>query len=74
MYNNTDFMTFFLPDCRIGFVSRAFIGPIIYLFTNHPTVRMVATIPYIAIFDFLYAVLLDVLQEPPFALKLSVYG
>lgn len=47
---NTDYMTFFLPDYRFGFVSRALIGSIIYLFTKHPTVRMIATLLYIFLF------------------------
>ena len=46
---NTDFMTFFLPDYRIGFVSRAFVGSVIYLFTDHPTVRMVTIVLWITI-------------------------
>ena len=46
---NTDFMTFFLPDYRIGFVSRAFVGSVIYLFTDHPTVRMVTIVLRITI-------------------------
>ena len=39
--SNQDFMTFYLIDYRVGFVSRALIGSIIYLFTDHPTVRMI---------------------------------
>ena len=50
IHSNTDFMTFFLPDYRIGFVSRALVGSVIYLFTDHPTVHMVAVILYITIF------------------------
>ena len=49
-HNNTDYMTFFLPDYRIGFVSRALVGSVIYLFTDHPTVRMISTMLFIAVF------------------------
>ena len=37
----TDFMALYLIDYRVGFVSRALIGSIFALFTDHPTVRMV---------------------------------
>ena len=43
-YTNTDFMTYYLLDFRVGFVSRALIGSLLYLFTHHPTVRMVTNI------------------------------
>lgn len=49
VHSNTDFMTFFLPDYRIGFISRALVGSVIYLFTKHPTVRMVSVILYVTI-------------------------
>ena len=41
---NQDFMTFYLVDYRVGFVSRALIGSVLYLFTAHPTVRMVTNL------------------------------
>ena len=44
-----DFMTFYLLDYRVGFISRAFIGSILYLFTKHPTVRMVSFVLYTVI-------------------------
>ena len=50
LHGNTDFMTFFLPDYRIGFVSRALIGSLIYLFTDHPTVRTIAAVLYCTVF------------------------
>ena len=46
----TDFMTFFLPDYRFGFVSRALVGSALYLFTDHPTVRIVSTVLYVVVF------------------------
>ena len=49
-YGNTDFMTYYLIDFRVGFVSRALPGAILYLFTKHPTVRMVTNILIVAIF------------------------
>lgn len=49
-HTSTDYMTFFLPDFRLGFVSRVLVGSIIYLFTDHPTVRMVAVILYVTLF------------------------
>ncbi len=39
---NKDFMTFYLVDYRVGFVSRALIGSVVYLFTKHPTVQMIS--------------------------------
>lgn len=49
-HSNTDYMTFFLPDYRIGFVSRALVGSVIYLFTDHPTARMVSTMLFVTLF------------------------
>ena len=40
----SDYMTMYLLDYRVGFVSRALIGSIISLFTDHPTVRMVSSL------------------------------
>lgn len=47
--DNKDFLTFFLIDYRVGFVSRALIGSILYLFTEHPTVRMVRNMLVVAV-------------------------
>ena len=41
-FANKDFMTFYLIDYRVGFVSRALIGSVVYLFTKHPTVGMIS--------------------------------
>ena len=57
---NTDYITFFLPDYRFGFVSRALIGSIIYLFTKHPTVRMITNL--VIICTIICSVLLCFLQ------------
>lgn len=42
-YIKTDFMSRYVLDFRVGFVSRALIGSILYLFTKKLTLRMVST-------------------------------